>query len=59
MHPEDKFTLSVTAVVAAATCTLIIGGMLAYNQRLAVMVEAGYEETTLIGYNGTTWVKSK
>jgi hypothetical protein len=58
MNTEDRFWLSLTAIIAGGICTLVIGGMLVYNQRLKTMTQAGYEEGVLPGVRDARWVKS-
>ena len=58
MNSEDRFWLYLVSILGASLCILVVGGMLAYNQRLRIMTQAGYEEGTLPGTSGTSWVRA-
>jgi len=50
---------AIVAVVIASLLAAPIGMMRAYNERLKLAFENGYEEGTVPGSQGTHWVKCK
>lgn len=59
MDSDQKYWLTLILGLALIVGGVIVGSQHAYNNRLQIMTQAGYEEGVLPGYGGVCWVKVK
>ena len=46
MNGPEKMAVYIAAIIASAACILVVGSMLAFNQRMRIMAENGLCEQT-------------